>query len=161
MKLLGLSLLSLGLFACISAAKPQRTSAASTAKSVDSSSPVLLKKIIGGLERRDATQPVYTCELRASDVSDLSNVQKLIKDLSTAKIQVAMHIVATVPSVELYAYLDGKEVLIFRDYSTLEYPAPPPSKDGSEGETRHPAALKLADILNAKCPTPKDEAQKK
>jgi hypothetical protein len=99
---------------------------------------LLLQVRIGGIANRDGL--IHSCGVQAKNpeiAKDLDKVKAQIAAASKAKIVKALHIQAQVPSVEIYAYEPGKEVLLTVDYSTLQY------RDGADAET----LVKLADTL--------------
>ena len=89
---------------------------------------VILRYHIGSLEKPAYMKQAIHCEILLANAKKPKEREKLIHALTTAKnqpLQQAMHIVATVPSRELWAYPNSKDpsekVLLWRDHSALLY----------------------------------------
>ncbi len=149
------SFMFLSLFACRTPESPQgAASYALKAEISTSKDPIILEKIIGGLSAGEKAEGVFSCKLGTKDLKNLEQVQNSLRELAKAKMLTAMHFRATEPSVEFYGYLGSEKVLIYRDYSTLDFPAAAPSAQDPSGSERHKASENLEALLDELCPTP-------
>ncbi|MCX6129273.1 MAG: hypothetical protein NTX25_09460 [Proteobacteria bacterium] len=111
---------------------------------------ILLQKIVGRLPVDAGKAQIFDCNVLSSDVPELAKVQAWIKDLERAPMQEAYLFRAADPSIEVYAFLDGKKILVFEYASVRKYPKP---DDASQ--TKNLAADELIKLANEKCPSPK------
>lgn len=140
-KLLILPLLLLCACRCRSVSHNKETS--QVQQPMAASSEKLLRKVIGG---QSNDSQVFDCSVLSSDVPDAASVKKLIADMIEVPLIQALHIVATIPSIEYYAYQGETQIVIYTDYSDMHMRQ---DKDNSSS-----AAAQLTKILDSKCPTP-------
>jgi hypothetical protein len=116
------------------------------APAAPSSSQILLEKFNGRLSTSDQNNVVSECSLTSTSahLADMvEHVKKLIIKAKAEPMDTAYHIVAQVPSIEIFAYHygegDAKEkILLVEDYSVLKY------RNG-------PASKELVDLVNKLC----------
>jgi hypothetical protein len=121
MKYFKLSFFLYSIFTCLG-------SAASFANTIEPQAPILLTQIVGGLASRDGNK--VECLIRedhaifAAHANAVDRVKEMIGLAKREEVQLAMHFIAQVPSVEIYAYDTSVEpaerVLLFLDYSNLQ-----------------------------------------
>jgi hypothetical protein len=108
----------------------------------------LLEKIIGGFkeEERKADQ-YFECKVM-SDIPEAAQVKKWIADLPRVTIP-GYHIMATSPSIQLYAYTheSSEPITLETDWSMMQT-----AKADSEAEIVAVRELKV--IIEKYCPTP-------
>jgi hypothetical protein len=122
---------------------------------IDNYKGVLLEKIVGGVAKLKKTDKVSRCEIKATHPkikSRKTEIEEMIIKADNAQMGTALHIMAQVPSIEIYAYkvvweneAKGKvktsRVLLLKDHNVLE------TRGGEE-------AQKLIDIVHEICPNP-------
>ncbi|MFW7377469.1 MAG: hypothetical protein ACOH5I_01515 [Oligoflexus sp.] len=98
----------------------------------------VLERIIGQHTHGEARSVYQLCQIMEHQLKDQAAVAQLIEQAKKEDEEVAMHIVATVPSVGYFA-MDGTEkILLYEDHST---------KKSRNGE----ASRKLMDIIDEAC----------
>jgi hypothetical protein len=110
------------------------------------SSQVLLEKFNGRLSTSEQNNVVSECSLTSTSANladKVDHVKALIEKAKAEPTQTAYHIVAQVPSIEIFAYHhpasgDPEKILLVEDYSVLKY---------REG----PASKELVDLVNKFC----------
>ena len=109
----------------------------------------VLRKVVGALSKEDPKAQHYECEVSSQNIENLQQVQQWITEVEKAPIVEAFTFRATIPSMEVYAYKDGREILLFSAYSSARYRRPT-----KEGDIKNDLAEELLKIANQKCPYP-------
>jgi hypothetical protein len=111
------------------------------------SNELLLKKIVGGFEGEKKEQgQFFECKVMSSDVKDVAQIKAWI-GLVPRKVMTSFHFVARIPSLQILAYEGTTEIVLYKDYQTMEQPDQP----SEEATKAIEELIKLADKL---CPTP-------
>ncbi len=118
------------------------------AKKVQDTDPTILRKRVGweNEELKDKQQK-FDCALKASQLKDFPQVYELIEKLSKAPLGVKYIFVPIIPSQEYLLYLDGKEQVIFKKGSAIEFRQPE-----KESQLDNQEAKQLIEILDKLCP---------
>ncbi len=119
------------------------------ASAVATSSELLLKKVVGALSKEDPKAQHYECVVTSADVAQADQVKKWIGEVAKAPIVEAYHFRATVPSIQIFAYNEGQEILVFESYSMAKYRRPT-----DENAIKNETAEELMKIANQKCTYP-------
>lgn len=123
--------------------------AANAEPSASASGTPILKKIVGALSKEDPKAQHYECTVLASDIPQLAQVEQWIKEVAAAPIVEALYFRPTIPSIQIFAYQNGAEVLLFESYSTARYRRPT-----NENSVKNDTAEELIKIAHQKCPYP-------
>jgi hypothetical protein len=109
---------------------------------------MLLQKIIGGMneEEKAKENQYFECKVM-SDIPEAADVKKWIAGLSGTVVQ-GFHIMATSPSIQLYAFQGTKKITLLKDGDTIEQANP-----------KEPGVEELRAILEKYCPTPSKTKQ--
>ncbi|WP_141732475.1 hypothetical protein [Oligoflexus tunisiensis] len=103
---------------------------------------MLLQKIIGGWDEEEKKEKdqYFECKVM-SDIPEAADVKKWIAELS-GDLVMGYHIVATSPSIQLYAFRGSEKKTLYKDQSQIEK---------AKEET---AVEALRKIIEKYCPTP-------
>ncbi len=121
-----------------------------TTQKVQDSDPIVLRKRVGweNKELKDKQQH-FDCAIRTSQVKEYPNIKDLLEKLAKAPLGVKYIFVPIIPSQEYFAYLDGKEQVIFKKGSAIEFRQPE-----KETQLENQEAKQLIEILDKQCRTP-------
>lgn len=122
---------------------------AETAAPQPSSGQPILKKVVGALSKEDPKAQHYECVVDLTDLAQPEQVKEWIAAVAKAPIVEALHFRATIPSIQIFAYHQGQEILVFESYSKARYRRPL-----DENAIKNEAAEELMKIANQKCAYP-------
>ncbi len=123
--------------------------AAPAAATKPDSSQRILRKVVGALSKEDPKAQHYECEVMSQNIENLEQVQQWITEVEKAPIVEAFYFRAAIPSMQIYAYKDGREILLLESYSSARYRRP-----NKEGDIKNDIAEELLKIAHQKCPYP-------
>lgn len=127
------------------AATPSGTATPSAAAAAG----LVLKKVVGALSKQDPKEQHYECGVTLAELAQPEQVKQWIAAVAKAPIVEALHFRATIPSIQIFAYHEGQEILVFESYSKARYRRPL-----DENAIKNEAAEELMKIANQKCAYP-------
>ena len=80
---------------------------------------LLLKRVVGGLATVNPGDPIQECLLKSSDVANPSEAETIVVSTRTASLKTASIFKPIIPSIQIFAYLQGQEILVYEAHQNL------------------------------------------